>query len=233
MMGSNEQTARLAGVLYLIVVLTGILSLGYVPSQINVQGDAATTLHNITASATLFRVGIVASLVCYTAFAVLPLVLYKLLCPVSRTAAALMVAFAVISVPIAVVNVVHKLDVLSLVSGAGYLRGFTADQLHARVMLSLEAYGSGILVTKIFWGLWLLPFGYLVFKSGILPRVLGVLLMLGCVGYLIDVAANVFAPSYADTAMQSVVTLPSFLGEVGICLWMLIVGAKERTPRAA
>lgn len=233
MMASNKETARTAGVLYLIVVLTGILSLGYVPSQINVQGDAATTLGNIAASATLFRVGIVASLVCYTAFAVLPLVLYKLLGPVSKAAAVLMVAFAVISVPIAVVNVVHKLDVLSLVSGAGYLRAFTTDQLHARVMLSLDSYSSGILVTKIFWGLWLFPFGYLVFKSGILPRILGVLLMLGCVGYLIDFAGHVFVPSYLDTVIQSVVTLPSFLGEVGICLWMLIMGAKERTPQAA
>src|SRR5690606_12181167 len=112
--------------------------------------------------------------------------LYRLLSRFGQGAAVLMVACAVVSVPISFVNLLNRLDTLSLLSGAGYLQAFTAEQLNAQVMLSLDAYGNGVLVSEIWWGLWLLPFGYLVFTSGVLPRVLGVLLMMGCFGYLIN-----------------------------------------------
>ena len=221
-------TARTAGMLYLIVVLTGIFSLGYVPSQITVQGDASTTVSNILASEMLFRLGIVAGFICYTAFLLLPFALYKLLSPVSKLAATLMVAFAVVQVPIFFICSLHRFDVLSLLSGAGYLHAFTADQLHASVMLSLAAYSKGLLVSQIFMGLWLLPFGYLVFKSGFLPRILGVFLIAGCFGYLIDFVGRVLFPGYSGTFIASYVTLPATFGEIGICLWLLILGVHVR-----
>lgn len=224
-MDSSNTTARTAGLLYLIVVATGIFSLGYVPSQTIVRGDALATVNHIQASETLFRLGIVSGLICYTAFLLLPLALYKLLQPVNRNAALLMVAFAVVSVPISLVNLWHKLDVLSLLSGADYLQAFTTQQLNAQVMLSLDAYSNGMLVSKTFWGLWLLPFGYLVFKSGFLPRILGLLLMLGCFGYLTDVLGRLLVAGYAESAISGFVVLPASLGEIGICLWLLIMGA--------
>ena len=224
-----EKTARTAGLLYLIVVVTGIFSLAYVPSQIMVQGDASATVGNIAASEPLFRLGIVAGFICYTAFLLLPFALYKLLSPVGKNAAVLMVAFAVVSVPISFVNLLNKLDALSLLSGANYLQAFTTEQLHARVMLSLDAYSNGLLVSEIFWGLWLLPFGYLVFKSGFLPRVLGILLMIGCFGELCDVFGQVLFPGYADTVIASLMAMPGSLGEIGTCLWLLIMGAREPT----
>ncbi len=223
--GANMRLARTAGLLYLIVVAAGIFSLAYVPSQTVVPGDAAATMGSITASAPLFRLGIVAGFICYIAFLLLPLVLHKLLSPVGKGAAALMVAFAVVSVPISFVNLLNKLDILSLLSGAEYLRVFTNEQLQAQVMLSLDAYRNGILVSKIFWGLWLLPFGYLVFKSGFLPRALGILLMAGCFGYLTDVFGRVLFPGYPETAMADFVTLPATVGEIGTCLWLLVMGA--------
>ncbi len=228
-MASNKKTARTAGLLYLIVVLTGIFSLVYVPSQITVPGDASATVSNIVASESLFRRGIVAGLICYTAFLLLPFVLYKLLSPVGKTAAVLMVAFAVVSVPISFVNMLNKFDVLSLLSGADYLQAFTTEQLHAQVMLLLKAYSNGMLVSTIFWGLWLLPFGYLVFKSGFLPRILGVLLMVGCFAYLIDFFGRALFPGYTETAIASFMTLPGSFGEIGTCLWLLIMGAREPT----
>lgn len=230
---TNKTTARTAGLLYLIVVVTGIFSLAYVPSQITAQGDAATTVSNIMASEPLFRLGIVAGLICYTTFLLLPFALYKLLSPVGKHAAVLMVAFAVVSVPISFVNMLNKLDILSLLSGAGYLQAFTTDQLQAQVMLSLDAYGNGLLVSKIFWGLWLLPFGYLVYKSGFLPRILGILLMMGCFSYLIDFFGRALFPVYTETAIASFVTLPAAFGEIGTCLWLLIVGVHEPKRRAA
>ena len=229
---TNRAMARTAGLLYLVVVLMGIVSLAYVPSQTIVPGDAAATVARIIATQPLFRVGIAAGALCYVAFALLPFALYRLLGPVNRPAAVLMVALAVISVPLSFVNLTHKLDVLTLVSGASYLQALPPAQLQAQVMLSLAAYGNGILLAKIFWGLWLLPFGYLVFVSGILPRVLGVLLMLGCAGYLVDVAGRLLVPGFPESALASVVTLPASLGEIGTCLWLLVVGAREFTARA-
>ncbi len=226
-MTTIDKNARTAGLLYLIVVVTGVFSLGYVPSQIPVQGDASATVSNIAASESLFRLGIVAGLICYTAFLVLPFALYKLLSPVGQNAAVLMVAFAVVSVPISFVNMLNKLDILSLLNGADYLQAFTTEQLHARVMLSLDAYSNGLLVSKVFWGLWLLPFGYLVFKSRFLPRVLGILLMAGCFGYLTDFFGSVLVSGYAESAIASFATKPAALGEIGTCLWLLIMGARE------
>jgi hypothetical protein len=227
-MDSRKKIARTAGLLYLIVVLTGIVSLIYVPSQITVQGDASATVRNIVAFGPLFRLGIVAGLTCYSVFLVLPLVLYKLLSPVDRNAAVLMVALAAPSVPISFVSLLYKLNVLTLVRGAGYLQAFTTDPLQAQVMLSLDAYGNGILLSSVFWGLWLLPFGYLVFKSGFLPRILGILLMIGCFGDLFDVLGHILFPGYSATAISTFMTLPGSFGEIGTCLWLLIMGARER-----
>lgn len=229
-MEMSRKTARIAGVLYLIVVATMMFSLAYVPSQIDVPGNALATFNNIVANESLFRLGIISGLAGYIAFLLLPLALYKLLQGVNRNAALLMVAFAVVSVPVSFVNMLHKFDVLTLLSGAEYLRAFTTEQLHAQAMSSLDAYNNGILVSKIFWGLWLLPFGYLVFKSGFLPRILGILLVLGCFGYLGDFLGRSLFPGYAETTIPRFITLPASLGEIGTCLWLLIVGI--RVPKS-
>ena len=225
-MQSNGRHARIAGLLYFIVVATGIFSLAYVPSQID-AGDAATTVRNIVAHESLFRLGIVSSLVCYTAFLLLPLALYRLLSAHGRQAAVLMVALAAASVPFSFANIVHRLDVLALLGDAHYLRVFSSEQLQAQVVLSLQSYRHGILVSEIFWGLWLLPFGWLVFKSRLLPRALGVLLMLGCAGYLVDFLGRVLVPEYAASGLGGYVRLPASLGEIGTCLWLLVMGARE------
>ena len=224
-MQANGRDARIAGLLYFIVVATGIFSLAYVPSQIEAD-DAATVMRNIVANEPLFRLGIVSSLVCYTAFLLLPLALYRLLSAHGRQAAVLMVALATASVPFSFANVMHRFDVLTLLSDAGYLQAFSAEQLQAQVMLSLQSYRDGILVSEIFWGLWLLPFGWLVFKSRLLPRVLGVLLMLGCAGYLTDFLGRVLVPEYAASGLGGYVRLPASLGEIGTCLWLLVMGAR-------
>lgn len=232
-MDVTKRTARTAGLLYLIVVVAGIFSLAYVPSQIIVRDDAAVTASNITAFESLFRLGIVAGLICYTAFLLLPLILYRLLSSVDKGVAALMVAVAVASVPIAFVNELNKFDILSLMNSSDYAQAFTAEQLHAEVMLLLAAHSKGLLVLKIFWGLWLLPFGYLVFKSGFLPRILGLLLMLGCCGYLIDFCGSALFPGYSETIIPSLIRKPAALGEIGTCLWLLIVGVRTSKHPAA
>ena len=227
-MTSNKRTARIAGLLYLIVVLTGIFSLMYVPSKLIVWDDASTTVNNIMTSETLFRLGIVSSLTSYTFFLFVPLVLYKLLKPVNETFASLMVILALVSATLSFVPIVHKFDILSLFGSADYLKVFGTDQLQAQVMLSLASYSSGTRIAMIFWGLWLFPFGYLVFKSKILPKFLGIFLMLGCFGYIIEVfGRSLFPEYYREMGISTFITLPAAIGEIGICLWLLILGAKE------
>lgn len=225
---SNNKIARLAGAIYLIVVLTGMFSLAYVPSQLIFWGDAAKTLQHITSSQQLYRMGIASSMICYLAFTLLPIVLYKLLRQVDENYAKAMVIFALISVPISLLNLQHKFDVLSLITNANYLKDLSTQQLESRVLLSLESYDSGILIVQLFWGLWLLPFGYLVYHSKILPKILGIFLIIGCFGYLINVLGRTTFPNYGEFGFAKYVTLPASIGEIGICLWLIIMGAKTK-----
>jgi len=228
-MDMNHKIARTAGLIYLLVIVTGIFAELYVPSQIIVRGDALATANNMLASESLFRVGIAIGLVASIAFLVLPFVLYRLLRDVNGNLAVLMVVLAVASVPLAFVSKAHDLDALTLLSGADYLRAFTTEQLNAQVMLALKASFNRELVSETLLGLWLLPFGYLVFKSGFLPRIIGILLMIGCFGYLADSFGRILFPvGYAQIGISNFMIVPSALGEVGICLWLLIMGARKR-----
>jgi Domain of unknown function (DUF4386) len=227
-LGTNKNTARLAGMLYLIVVITGIFSLAYVPSKLIVWGDAAKTFQQISESPTLFRMSIVSSAICYVAFLLLPFVLYKLLNSVNEISAKLMIILAVVSVPVSMLNLQNKYAVLTLINGSNYLQSFDASQIQSQMMLSLENYDRGILIVSIFWGLWLLPFGFLVYKSGFLPKILGVLLMLGCCGYLINFVGNTMFENFGESLISSIASKPAALGEIGTCLWLLIRGMNEK-----
>ncbi len=226
-MNRQHLMARHAGLLYLVVVVTGIFSLLYVPSQLIAWRDASATFSNLRESEPLFRWGIVAGVVCYTAFLLLPLALYRLLHPVHKPFAVVMVALAVVSVPFSLFNLLYKVNVLTLISEADHI-GMDIAMRQAAVMLQLNYYNNGIQLVSIFWGLWLFPFGYLVFRSGFLPRVLGVLLMLGCVGYLINTLGDFLYPGYAEWGIARFVSLPASLGEVGTCIWLLVMGARKR-----
>lgn len=224
-MDSPKKTAQIAGALYLVVVVTGVFALLYIPSKLIVWNDAQTTLTNIQSSETLFRLGIYAGILCYTAFLLLPIVLYKLLGAVNKKHAVAMVALALTSVPISLFNLTHKLNVLTLINKPEY---FSAADLPKQVLLQMEYYNNGIDVASVFWGLWLFPFGYLVFKSGFLPKVFGVLLMAGCFGYIINFSGGLLFPGYNELGISGLISLPSALGEIGICLWLLIAGVSTK-----
>ena len=232
-MTNESRTSRLAGLLYLIVVVTGIFSLAYVPSQINVANDPAATASNIVMHESLFRFGVASFMIEQVAFLLLPLVLFRLFRSTNSTAAMLMLALAVAGVPIALASVAHRLDALALLTDARFGQAFAPAQLQAMAARSLESYGNGLLVTSLFWGLWLLPFGYLVLKSGFLPKLLGLLLMLGCVGYMVNVFGELLVPHYADTWVSNYAGIPAAIGEIGTCLWLLLVGARRPKNSAA
>lgn len=228
-MNINNKTARLAGFIYLVVIITGFYSLMYVPSQLIAWEDPGLTFRHISSSVSLFRSGIASSMLCYIAFALLPLVLYQLLKGTHKNAARLMVIFAIISVPISFMNLQSKFSVLTFVEGADYLKVFDAKQLQAQVMLLLSNYNKGILIVQVFWGLWLFPFGYLVYRSGFLPKILGVFLMLGCLGYIMNVLGRTMISDFSEYAISGYITLPASIGEIGMCLWLLIAGVKSKS----
>jgi hypothetical protein len=225
-MNDDVRTGRLAGLLYLIVVVAGMFSLAYVPSRINVANDPSATLNNILAFEPLFRLGIASFLIKQVAFLLLPLLLYRLFRQVEARSAMLMVALAAVSVPLALVSLMCRLDVLTILNSPYLAQTLTSEQLRATAKISLDSYRNGILVTSLFWGLWLLPFGRLVLKSGFMPRILGVLLMLGGLGYVVDVFGSVLMVHYGDSAMSNYILLPAALGELGTCAWLLLMGVR-------
>lgn len=227
---SKNLTSRIAGLIYLGIVLTGIFSLMYVPSKLIVSANATLTYQNIISSEPLFRLWIVSGLLCYTLFLFLPLVLYKLFKPVDRNYAKLMVLLAIMSVPIFFLNTQNLLNVLSLISLTTNHYGLSDEQIQSQVMLYIDQYNNGMRIVHIFSGLWLFPFGYLVFKSGFFPKIFGVMLMLGCFGYLINFLGHTLILNYSKIGISSYIRLPASIGEIGICMWLLIVGAKEKKP---
>jgi hypothetical protein len=217
-----NKTARIAGFLYLMLLPLGIFGIMYIPSLI-VPGDATATANNIVASESLFRLSIVSALILQTVNILVVLLFYKLLKVVNKNHAVLMVVFFLVSVPITMLNELNQFAALFLSSGADYLTGFTADQLQALVPLFLNLHEYGILIAQIFWGLWLFPMGYLVFKSGFLPRILGILLMIACFGYLITSFGSLLLPNFGETTIATIIGF-TFYGEMFLALWLLIKG---------
>lgn len=226
-MTARNKTARIAGLTYLLLILSGMLSLVYIPSQLIVRESAAQTFANITSSEFLFRLGIVSSIITFLIFMVLPLTLHKLLHEVNATHAKLMVIFALVSIPISFANILNEFTVLTLITKPEFLQQMSKDELQTLVMLQLEKYRNGVNVSQIFWGLWLLPFGYLVYKSDFLPKLFGVFLMLGCFGYLITFFGGFLYPNFHQTPFANIVGFPAPIGEIGICLWLLIMGTNK------
>jgi hypothetical protein len=231
-MSHESKLARLAGLLYLIVVIAGVFRLVYVPSQILVSDDMHATINRIAASELLFRAGIASALVEQVAFLLLPLALFYLLQSVSKPIAVLMTALVAVSVPIALAGLGHQLDVLDLLNDARDKQPFAPGQLELLVKQSFDAYDNQLRITELFWGLWLLPFGYLVFKSGLLPRILGIFLMLGCFSYVVEVFGSILFTQYSGTAIAHYIRMPAAIGEIGTCLWLLVFGARRRGNQA-
>jgi len=224
-MNSTKKTARIAGVLYLVNAVTGFFGIIYVPGRLIVHGDPTATAHNILASERLFRLGIAAQLLCAVEFVYLFWILYRLLGGVNKTHASLMVILGVAFVPTMVLNTVSEIGALMLLHGADFLSVLDKRQLEAMAMLFLDLHGYGYVVGWVF-GVFHFHFGILVFRSGFLPRILGVLLIAACFGYLSVSLTPFLLPGYANVVGRFA-SIPLALGEPAIILWLLIMGAKD------
>ena len=226
-----KRTARIAGFLYLLVVLTGPFVLLYVPGKLFVSGDATATASNILAHQTLFRAHIVVGLVSELLFISVVLVLYRLLKGVNLQLATAMVILILIDAPLAFLSIANQVATLTFVRGADFLAVFDQPQRDALATLLINVDRQGVLVSQIFWGLWLLPLGLLVFRSGFLPRFLGVWLFVNGLAYVILSATGLMLPQHHK--MVSTLAIPVLFGEVAFMLWLLIVGAREQPPAIA
>lgn len=220
-MNSIDQTARMAGLLYLIFMGTCIFA-GLVRSRLIVFGDAVATANNITASKWLFRTGFLSDLLSALFFLLSAWALYVLLRPVNRDLALLFVFLNVTGVAVQSINLLNQFAALQLLSGADYLKVFQADQRQALAMLFLGFHRYGFIIAQIFYGIWLLPLGYLVFRSGFLPGILGILLIIDCIGVLIAFLQPFLIPGYKGITYPGLAV--SFVAESSLAVWLLIRG---------
>lgn len=225
---SLKRTARLAGILGLIMGIPLPFSLFYVPSKIIVSGDAGATARNILNNEFLFRIGIAGHLFAATIFLLLVFVLYGLLSSVNGKMAKLMVALVVIQIPIVFIIETFNFSALMLLKG-DILKSADPLQYQNLSMLLIKTSRYGISLLQVFWGLWLLPYGLLVYKSGFIPRVFGVLLFINGIGYLIETIAFLVFPKNAYLFVRQF-TFVTYFGEAAIMLWYLIKGVKDNLP---
>jgi hypothetical protein len=220
---SIQRTARIAGIMFLIMALIGPFSMMYVPSQLIVSGNASLTASNIMASMGLFRLGIIGHIIILLADLGVALLLYVILKPVNRTAALFAAAFRLIMVGIRGTNLINYFIVLQLLRGGSPMAAFDPGTLHALVMLFLDAFNYGLDLDMVFFSFHLLFLGYLVFYSGFFPRILGVLLFIAFFGYLTIALSSLFFPAW-EKVITGIFTIPNALSELALMLWLLIKG---------
>jgi hypothetical protein len=224
---SLKKTARIAGILILIMSPFAVFSMMYVPSSIIVPGDAWATASNIMASEVLFRLGIVSDSVVFLLEIVIVVMLYVLLKPVNKTLS-LVAAFSRLAMTVIQgINLLNNITALLLLSGADYLTVFEAGQLNSLVLLFLNTHEYVAHIWGLFFSLHLFFLGYLVYKSGYIPRILGIVLVIASVSYLIQSWGNILLPKY-----EEILAWIGFLSiiEIAFPIWLVIRGVKDKQP---
>jgi hypothetical protein len=223
-MHPTVKAARTAGFIYLSMIIVAPFCLLYIPSKLIVRGNAAATADNILAHETLFRLSIFGDLIGQVIFICLGVALYRLLRDVNKTWALLMLSLVLTSAAVCFLNVLNDVAALLLFRGGEFLVVFDKPQRDALAMLFLRLYNHGQFIAEVFWGLWLFPLGLLIYRSGFIPRFIGVWLMINCFGWLLlSFTALFFHDSY--NAMLGYLQ-PVLFGEMALMLYLLIKGAK-------
>ncbi|MGK2960966.1 MAG: DUF4386 domain-containing protein [Gemmatimonadaceae bacterium] len=222
-MGSIRGTARLTGLFYLMMGLPGPFILMYIPRRFIVSGDAAATAAQILDAERLYRLGMLAGLISSVGFLLLVQSLYTLLRDVDRQQARMMVMFVLMAVGLGFVDMILQSAPLVVLRNAEALSAFTAPQRDALAYSFLRLRTNEMQVAASLWGLWLLPFGVLVWKSGFIPRVIGVLLIVGGVAYLAGSITYMVFPEHFRTVTRFTLPLGA-PGEIAIMVWLLVRG---------
>ncbi len=227
---SPKRLARISGVLYLLVGIFGGFAEGFVEPRMYAAGNAAITAGNMVANAGLVRLGFVADLLDPTLFVFLGLTLYLLLKHVNKSVAMAMVVLVALSAGITCLNAVFEFEGLRVATGAVNLSAFGTAGSNAIVLLLLDTQHYGLLIAQIFFGLWLVPLGYLAYKSeGWFPKWLGVLLIVGGACYIVDLLALFLVPDFG-VKIHTFVVIPSALAEISMVLYLLVIGVRIQKP---
>ena len=234
-MNSNQTLSRIAGFSYLVVIVGIIFGEFFVRGKLIVWGDGSTTAQNILANEGLFRLGFVVDIIAEVGFLIVVLALYQLLKSVNRFYALLMVSCVFVTVAIKSLNMLNEYAVILLLKGSDtYLSVLTEEQLYAQLMFYLQMHTTGFDLAYIFFGLWLLPLGYLIKKSHSerFSKILGSWLMLTCFALLINFFTRFLYPEfYRDTIFWITGAIDS--SEIVFCFWLLFKGVKVRTMEQA
>ena len=220
---SLRNTARFAGLLYLLLIVVGIFAQGFVREQLLVPGEAAATAGNILASEGLFRMSIAGDLIMILCDIVLGVIFYLLLKPVNQTLALLAAFLRLAQAATLGLNLLNLFITLQLLGG-GYGANFGSEQLQSLALLFFEAHGIGYDIALVFFGVYLLLQGYLMTKSSYFPRFLGTMLVIAGLSYLVNSFSFLY-PSYAPIIGQFMIG-PTVLAELTLTLWLLIKGIK-------
>ena len=234
---SPRRLARIAGGLYLINIVAGAFAIGYVPAAIVVPGNAAATAHNILAHELLYRLGLAAHIFILPLNIPLAVIFFELFQVVNRRLSWLVVFFTLVGTAVEAAQVLNGFTPLILLEGMRSLSALTAEQLQAQVSVPLQLQVIGYSLGQVFYTGYLLAAGYLIVRSTFLPRAVGVLLAIGGICYLIYSFADFLSPDFA-AHLVPYIQVPSGLGELALCLWLLVVGVnlqrwKERASAAA
>jgi hypothetical protein len=222
-MRSIKTIARIGGILYLINIVLGIFSIGYVPSIIVVSGDIQATAQNILVHEIFYRVGFVAHIIILLTNIPLAVIFYNLFKVVNRKASLLVVFFTLVGTAIEAVNLLNQFAPLIFLRSTHYQGVFSAEQLQSFAYMSFQFQAIGINLALIFFGFYCISIGYLIFKSTFLPRIVGILMSIGGLSYLLNSFANFLAPEFA-AGLVPYIQIPSGLAELTLCLWFLIKG---------
>ena len=220
---SNKNLARIAGLLYLIVIATGLFAEVFVRQALKVSGDAMLTAHNIQSSEMLFRWGFVADIINFVCGLPCVLIIYFLFKQINKFLLQLALIFVVIQTAIIAVNLLNQISPLLILSNNTYLKTFQPNQLAALSQLSLNIQGVGYGIGLVFFGFYCLLVGYVIFKSKMVPKFLGILYIISGLGYLINSFIMLLSKGFANPVF-TYVAIPIFIGELSFCLWLLIKG---------
>nr|HET6901070.1 DUF4386 domain-containing protein [Ktedonobacteraceae bacterium] len=237
-MNSPKRLARIAGVLYLAVGIFGAFE-GFVDLKMYAAGNAAATAGNVAANVGLVRMSVVAHLLDGTFLIFLALTLYILLKHVHKSVARTMVVLATLATGIICLNAVFEFEGLRVATGAVNLAALGTAGSNALVLLLLDTQHYGTLIAQVFFGLWLVPLGYLAYKSsGMFPKWLGVLLIVAGVCYLVDLLVLFLVPAFAQKITPDLpgthhtfvgVILPA-IAEISMLLYLLVIGVRTQRP---
>jgi hypothetical protein len=227
---SPKRLARIAGVLYLLVSIFGGFAEGFVEPKMYVAGNAATTASNLLANSGLVRLGVVADLFNATVWVFLGMTLYLLFKHVNKSVASVMVVLVAIGASIVCLNTVFEFEGLRAATGAINLAAFGTAGSNALALLLLDTQHYGVFIAQIFYGLWLVPLGYLAYKSaGWFPRWLGVLLVVGGACYLVDLLAQFLVPDFGQN-LHVYFSVVAAIAEISMVLYLLVIGVRTQKP---